>query len=359
MDQYYWLTAMLAARGLQSVTRRVVAVSLVVCALLPPAMMFSSVGARGEARLLVLATTAVTLAVPALWLRGRWPTRAQSILTVLVATGNIAVGCLTTGNPLAGLLGATAFAPVATYLVLFHSLRYAVLPWLVAAATVGVLVGRVSGADVALAICVVVLLVAVNALMVFLVLTMVRLTAADVDHERIEPLTGLLNRDAAYEQVATMLAARSRGDDRYLVFAAVSIDNFAALVDLAGSARGDAARVAIAQTLRENVRRDAILAHVADAEFLVVDTFTDTDPSPLVRRLLSAIAAAPAGLTASIGVVTTPLPPLAEHPPHEVIEEVNSIAGLAMYEARLAGGNQARYVLRPSLRSVEDGGADR
>ena len=56
------------------------------------------------------------------------------------------------------------------------------------------------------------------------------------------------------------------------------------------------------------------------------------------------MAAAPGGITASIGVVTTALRPLADRPPGDVLDEAISLATTAMYEARRAGGNQARYV---------------
>ncbi|PRC62756.1 GGDEF domain-containing protein, partial [Mycobacterium sp. ITM-2017-0098] len=67
--------------------------------------------------------------------------------------------------------------------------------------------------------------------------------------------------------------------------------------------------------LREIVRHNAILAHVSDDDFLIADTFTTSDASPLVERVRGAIVATPQRLTASIGVVVTPLPPLTAEPP--------------------------------------------
>jgi hypothetical protein len=40
---------------------------------------------------------------------------------------------------------------------------------------------------------------------------------------------------------------------------------------------------------------------------------------------------------------------LAPHPSHDVLDEVLTLATSAMYEARKAGGNQARQVLNPTL----------
>ena len=59
-------------------------------------------------------------------------------------------------------------------------------------------------------------------------------------------------------------------------------------------------------------------------------------------------------MTASIGVVSTPLRPLADRPPDDVIDEIVALATTAMYEARRAGGNQARYVLHPSWGVADD-----
>jgi len=125
-----------------------------------------------------------------------------------------------------------------------------------------------------------------------------------------------------------------------------------------GGVRGAAAaRIAAGQALRENVRRDAIVAHVGEAEFLIADTWTVPDPTPLVERVRGAIAATPTGVTVSQGAVSTPLRPLADRPPHEVLNEIVEMGRRAMQEAALAGGNQARYVLRSRI-GDDDGQGD-
>jgi hypothetical protein len=54
-------------------------------------------------------------------------------------------------------------------------------------------------------------------------------------------------------------------------------------------------------------------------------------------------------VTASVGAVSTPLRPLTAHAPNDVLDEVIAIATTAMYAARRNGGNQASYVVDPSL----------
>jgi hypothetical protein len=63
-------------------------------------------------------------------------------------------------------------------------------------------------------------------------------------------------------------------------------------------------------------------------------------------------------LSASIGVVTTPLQPLVALPPHEVLDELLSIATNAMYESRKGGGNRATYVRNPTLTVLDDSGGE-
>ena len=100
-------------------------------------------------------------------------------------------------------------------------------------------------------------------------------------------------------------------------------------------------------------RREAVLAHVGSGEFLIADVFTIADPAPLIERVRGAIAATPAGITASIGVVSTQLQPLVTRPPHDVLDELIALGSAAMADARRRGGNQSRYLLDPKLESGE------
>jgi GGDEF domain-containing protein len=86
--------------------------------------------------------------------------------------------------------------------------------------------------------------------------------------------------------------------------------------------------------------------------------FTTPEPSALVDRVAGAVKSAPGKLTASIGVVSTPLRPLASLPPDHVTEELLTIASTAMYTARKAGGNQACIVLDPPLTILDERDGD-
>lgn len=353
-DHYYWLTAILAARGAQVRTCRVIAGSVIVAGALPLILTTSSIGPQtARDRTIAAVVAAICLMLGLLWLRRRWPSRAQSAASVAIGTVAVTTGCLIQPDPLLGLLGATCFAIITAYVAFFHSLRLLAVVWVGVAATLLTLGLRMTG-DATLAIVGAVLVTTVNLVVVYTCRTASRLVVTDIDHAEIEPLTGLLNREAFELRAATLLASRSRDDDRYFVMVVVSIDSFSLRVDVGGAHVGEQVRVAVGQTMRENVRQNAVIAHVltgeADAEFLIADTFTTADASPLVERLRGAVTTTPSGLTASIGVVSTPLRPLTRHPPDEVLDEVIGIATAAMLEARVGGGNQARYVRNPPLR---------
>ncbi|MGY4709414.1 diguanylate cyclase domain-containing protein [Mycolicibacterium sp. CBM1] len=354
-SQYYTLTALLAARGAQTTTSRVIAATMAILGLITMATFVSSVTMQWKgARSLLVALAICSFASAGIWLRHRWPTRTESTLLVSAATIVIPVGCLIPADAMFGLLGSTAFALIIGYAALFHGLRLLTAVFTVAVATLLWLAVRLIGRDPALSLAGVALIVLLYLFAAFACRLVVWLTGTQDDADAIEPLTGLLNRDAFYLQTATLLASRNRDDDRYIVVAVVNIDSFAAMVSMAGNRAGNRARVTAGQALRETVRRDAIVGHVSEAEYFVADTFTTPDPSPLIDRILGAIAGTPSGMTASIGVVATPLRPLVEHPPHDVLDEIIALATTAMYDARRSGGNQARYVVRPNLSIIDD-----
>ncbi|WP_237166484.1 GGDEF domain-containing protein [Mycolicibacterium hippocampi] len=356
-DQYYWFTAVLAARGLQTRTCRLVAVCLVSLGLIPVVLMASPLGPQGiQSQIAAVAIVVSCLALAAMWLRHHWPTRALSLACVIVGSFAIGVSALIVSSPVLGFLGATTYVVLTGYVVCFHTPRLLVVTWTVALAVLGVLFLRLVSTDPALAGCAVGVVVLLNVFIAFACRSGIKLIQPDAFHGDIEQLTGLLHREAFYRGVATLLASRSRSDDRYLVVVAVNIDSFSLLLGLSGSRGGNRARVTVSQALRETVRHNAIVAHISDDDFLVADTFTTADASPLVERIRGAIATTPQRLTASIGVVVTPLAPLAAEPPDEVVDKLIAIATTAIEQARMAGGNQVRYVLRPTL--GEDGDED-
>jgi diguanylate cyclase (GGDEF)-like protein len=349
-DHYYFLTAMLAARGVQTRTSRVIAVLILGLGIIPVTLIGTLSGPDGlRDRLLAVATTVCCVAMGSLWLRRQWPTRAQSQACVVIGTLCIAVASLIVADPVIGLLGATSFAAPAAFIAFFHTGRLLAFTWTIGACVLAVLAVRIASINTALAISGVVLVALLNVFAAFACRMVIRLMDTETVYSEIEPLTGLLNRDAFYERVATLIGARSRDDDRYLAVAVLNLDGYSFLVGIAGAAAGNRARVEVGQQLRETVRRGTLVAHVSDSEFVIAELFTTPDPSALIDRALGAITTTPHRMTASVGVVTTPLRPLAPYSPYDVLDEVLDIATAAMYDARKAGGNQARYIRSPIL----------
>ncbi len=355
LDHYYWLTAFLAARGIQQTTCRLVALVIFGLSAISITLIWSPTGPQGIRNQILAVVVAVCCwAMSALWLRSRWPTARESRICVCIGSVCIAISCLIQSDALAGLFGATAFTLVAIYAAVFHTTRWLAVTWVAAAVTLAVLAIRLAENDVAFAISSVLL---VAFIVMFVSLTgraAIWLVDADILHENFEPLTGMFNREGFYEKATTLLASRSRTDDRYLAIAVINLDSFSLVGEFSGISGSDRARVEIAARLRETARRDAVLAHIADSEFVIGDLFESADASALVERVRGTITGAPARLSASIGVVTTALQPLVQLPPHDVLDELLAIATNAMYESRKAGGSQVTYVRNPALTVVDD-----
>jgi diguanylate cyclase (GGDEF)-like protein len=359
LDHYYWLTAFLAARGIQRITCRVVALVILGMSAISLTLIWSPTGPRGIPNQILAVVVAVCCwGIAALWLRQRWPTALESRICVCLGAVCIAVACLIQSDPLTGLFGATAFTVVAIYAAVFHTTRWLAITWLATVVTLAVLAVRLAAVDVAFAVSSVLL---VGFIVAFVSLTgraAIWLVDADILHENFEPLTGMFNRDGFYEKTTTLLASRSRTDDRYLAVAVINLDSFSLVGEFSGVSGSNRARVEIAARLRETARRDAVLAHIADSEFVIGDLFESDDASALIERVRGTISGAPSRLSASIGVVTTALQPLVQLPPSDVLDELLSIATNAMYESRKGGGNQVTYVRSPALTVLDNPGND-
>jgi diguanylate cyclase (GGDEF)-like protein len=354
-DHYEWLTSFLAARDLQTLTCRVVAWSIIGLGVIAlPVAVSTSQYTRASAPFGVAIVILCTGVMAGIWLRSEWPTWRQSVFCVGLGTLLIAASCLLLPNPILALVGSTAFVMTTAYTVFFHSRRLLLLIGGLQAATLATLAWRLFVADPVMALSSVALVVTINASVAFACELALKIAGSEMSHGGIEPLTGLLNRQTFYDEVATLIGSRSRRDDRYFVLIVANLDSFSLLTAMTGKTGGNRARVAIGQRLRETVRGDAVIGHLGDCEYLIADVFTHADPSPLADRILSTIKSAPFQLTASLGVVSTPLQPLARHTSHDVLDELVTIATNAMYEARKAGGNQACLLESPKLATVHD-----
>ena len=243
-DQYYWFTAVLAARGLQAASCRLVAVCIVVLGLIPVALMTSRHGPQGtHSRIIAVAIGVSCLAMAMVWLRHHWPTRAQSLACVVV--GTFAIGICRRSSCPTHRSGSSAPRRMSCS----RRIRRLLPRRATAGADLdgrrggaGVLFVRQASVDLTVWILSLGVVVLLNVFVAFACRAVIKLIQPDAHHGDIEQLTGLLHRDAFYRGVATLLASRSRSDDKYLVVVAVNIDSFSLLLGLTGSGGGNRAR---------------------------------------------------------------------------------------------------------------------
>jgi GGDEF domain-containing protein len=334
---------------------RVIADAIVSLGFIPIVLMATSAGPHTMTKQAVsLGIALCCLAMGWMWSRGYWPTRFQSQACIVICSVCIALACLIEEHALVGVLGATGLTLLSAFAMLYHSGRMLAVPWTVGGAVAVLMVARLPAGDTALAICAVSSLVLVNVVVALGCRTVIQLIDIEPHHRAIEPLTGLPTREAFDDQVGTLLGARSRSDDRYLVVIMIGLDSLCPLSGaLNGATTRKRARVAIARRLREILRHGAVLAHVGETEYVIADLFTAPNPEPLTDRVHAAVTSAPLALTASIGAVCTPLSPLSDQPVPDVVEELLTIATSAMRAARRAGGSQTHLRLAPRLRVLE------
>lgn len=346
-DHYYWLTSLLAARGLQTRTSRVISGINAIMGLGPLALTASPSGPHGVLpRALAILIAIYFLGTASLWLRHGWPSRRTAEVTALTTALAACVAFLIISNPMVGLFASATFALVTNHIAFFHRHRILFASWVLGALTVVYLACLVAEHDPVVAICGALAVLFLNLFVYLTCRLAIGLSTTDVHHSEIDPLTGLLNSDGLYSRTANLLAARNRQDDRHLVLVMVSIDSYHLLDSMGGRKQANQARIEVSQALRETVRRNAIAAHISNSDFIIADTFTTPDASPLINRVQGAMRSTPSRVTASIGVVCTPLAPLTVHPPDVVIDKLLDAAARAVTRAREAGGNDVRYDIR-------------
>lgn len=152
----------------------------------------------------------------------------------------------------------------------------------------------------------------------------------------IDPLTGLLNRDA-FEELARTRLARSTEAQTLLY---VDLDNFKLVNDAASHAAGDEALRHVAALVREAFDSEALVAHSSGDEFTILAPQDAVTAITAGRRLLTAIEelrvvwqGGTLRTTASIGIA-------ASLPPHASFDHLLSQVDTACHEAKELGGNR-------------------
>lgn len=344
------MTSRLDARGARVATSRFIAAWLMIGGLAPALVIFGSTNSsQWPLRAAGAAISLTSALLGLLWIRGVWPTKRQSSACVILGTALGVATCLLMPHPLLGLMGAALFCAIATYATVFHTGTFVAYVLAAGGTVIGVTGYWLGRTDPAVALGLSLTIALSLVFMTFVVRALIGLIDADMFTGAIEPITGLLSREGFDDGVAITIAARGRTDDRYLVIVVVDLDSFGAVADLAGEGRARQLRVLIAQMLRDSARRDTVLAHTADSEFVLADIFNSRHPDPLCERINAGVPATARELTASVGAVVTPLGPLSAMAPTDVTAALLKIAGEAADTARKNGGHQHRIVYLPEL----------
>lgn len=181
-------------------------------------------------------------------------------------------------------------------------------------------------------ICIVAALAGIGALM--LMVAQNRATQLQRRRALSDPLTGLLNRGAAFELAGphTLPAACAA-----IMF---DLDNFKRVNDRFGHATGDEVLVRFARILHEHVRAEDIAARLGGEEFCVLLREPQTDGArDLAERIRAALAATPP-LSAEHGAPTVSAGIAVNHAQPSTFEALLRDADRALYEAKTAGRNR-------------------
>ncbi len=177
-----------------------------------------------------------------------------------------------------------------------------------------------------------------------LMVAWVRLKRRQSDHDhdvaRRDPLTGLLNRQAWYEQLQVEIGRSSRAPRPFSVVL-LDCDGFKPLNDRFGHLTGDEVLRRIARVLRENVRAYDAVGRLGGDEFVIVLAEADLDVAEtVIERLRTGLRHGVErdypGLSASLGVAVFREPPAS-------VEECLKHADAAMYAAKHSGRGETVF----------------
>jgi diguanylate cyclase (GGDEF)-like protein len=346
-DHFDWLTLYLNTRGIRLVWRAMIAAVIALMSVVPAVVLTSPALPHHPSAVLVAPAASGFGGVVAFSWLIRWPSRALSAIFALTGSGVIAAACLVQSQPLAGLLGCSAFAVLGGYIAFFHTPRDMVFNFAVAMTTATVLAARlIRYYDAVVAGCALLLVLILNAAFSFAVQWLVYTLGSDLRSSSRDSLTGLLTRRTFYQSAYALLLRRREGPT-YLGVAMIDLDDFKRINDTHGHFVGDKALVAVAGALRLACPPTSMIARLGGEEFVVADTYRTDDLHHIAEHLREAIAAIHFPVTASIGIASAPLAAGFNAGEREFIEDLVNLADTVMYAAKHAGGNQSRSTYLP------------
>jgi diguanylate cyclase (GGDEF)-like protein len=166
------------------------------------------------------------------------------------------------------------------------------------------------------------------------------------DVEQVDDLTKLLSRKALLEQFSAILGnAKASQQEIPLALAVMDIDKFKQFNDQYGHITGDNVLKAVAQVIREQAGKDALLGRFGGDEFVIIFPNEEREPAFLkleqIRQVMSqqeltVPEGGPIhGIPISAGVAAFPVDGRTEN-------ELWRKADHALYRAKVGGRNQIR-----------------
>jgi diguanylate cyclase (GGDEF)-like protein len=156
---------------------------------------------------------------------------------------------------------------------------------------------------------------------------------------RVDPLTGLANRRAWFEQLDAQIARQRRYGGTFSL-AVLDLDGFKSLNDTQGHGAGDEALRLVAEILRSRTRQSDSLGRIGGDEFGILMPDTGGECRAMLHELCTSIAgrtaAAGCAVTSSIGCHTFRSIPDSTA---EALRQVDAI----MYAAKLRGKNRLQF----------------
>lgn len=343
-DHYEWISDYLAARGMSTAVRQMMALiagSLAVC--LVVLLRFDG---PQETLPIVLTWISVAGGVAGviLWI-WRWPTHRQSVAFALVSSASIALSCLAYPEPQGALTGCISFATIAAYIAFFHSTGLVVYNFLVATAVAVAAAVRIAlSGHAAMAVVDLFIVLQINIAMPVAIHVLVRTLGIDLARADRDPLTGLLNRRSFYAQSFKLLSTGPAGMDHRLVVAVVDLDDFKSINDTYGHQAGDEALVAVAGALGQAVTgARTVIGRIGGEEFVIAALWGTDDPTPLAQRICDEIAQLDEPVTASVGTACTSVRRLSSGADKTSLDRLVRAADAAMYRAKRSGGNRCHH----------------
>jgi diguanylate cyclase (GGDEF)-like protein len=164
--------------------------------------------------------------------------------------------------------------------------------------------------------------------------------AREVEMARTDQLTGVANRRYFYER-AEMVMEHSRRYGGVLSLVYIDIDNFKAINDLWGHQEGDQRLAALAETIKNTIRKTDIVARLGGDEFVILlPEATKKQASAVVtklqNKLITYYGKKVQPMYLSIGVVTF----------HAIPDTVDQLVGASdrlMYNVKVNGKNSVVF----------------